>query len=335
MDVTWLRCLVMEMHDIHPGVDACVLREHPLERDVVLRCRVPGEASATSAELVRRSAERVSERLRKLEADFIVDEGRQRGLCRVSGSNFWSYANLLRRSLLTRIPAVACDQVLIKKHDATRFPDELLAHRFGQIALTVAAGRCLPGQTLPSAKISVTGRPVLSSDLELPSELSLAQGNGGITILPLREGESFSAEVFFAWGTGGVHSKFACVASPSFEPELRLSNAGVPSDDVVKLTDRGFVVGAGGHISHPNHVPRRERILEILRDVTDTSVLAEPTWVDVGWESLGQYDAAECLRLALQTVRVELSEVLGELVDSMAAESSLGRERPISSAENR
>ena len=311
MDTTWLHCLMLEMHGLAAGLDACVLREHPLKRDVLVKLDATA-CSLTGESLLTQATAQVAGRLRGLLAGATTSAG----CCRVDGSHFWAYANLLRRALLTRVPVLACTELRITHCDVTRVPDEMLAHRFGQVAL-VADTLC--AATGPGS-VRVEGRPLLAGDLRLPPGVRLAGGNAGVTLVPLECGQVFAAELCLNWGTGQKHAKFAAVASPGYQPEVRL-----PLDEPafslarVALEREGFAVDVLGEVTHAQVPVRRERVCELLENTPGAAGLMQPTWVDVTWESLGQHSEAACLRLALEAVEAEIELVTRLLIAFLRA----------------
>ena len=286
-ELGWLRCVVRELHAADAASDAAVLHEHPLDQHLVLRARpdaVPAAATAVAA------------RLATLEATC---DGR-RGTARVRGTPPWDYANLLRRALLTRVPVLACTSAAVSRNDSSA-SSEVVAHRLGQVALRAAVG-----QGVGRGRLAAESRPARCSHIRLPEGVELVED---FELAPLRSGEGLQVELGFAWGVGGEHAKFDAVASPEYEPELRVE-AGAEA-----LRQAGYDVDAEGCVSHPATRVRAERLRELVPELA----LASPSYVDVTWESLGQWTGAECLELALGRVRAEIEAFVAALRELSAS----------------
>ena len=281
-ELGWLRCLVKELFEA--GHDAAALREHPLDAHVLLTAAAAAVPAAAAKVLLRLEA--------VARLDHVRCDGR-RGVVRVHGEPPWDYGNLVRRALLSRVPVLACTSVAVARNDSTA-PSEAVAHRLGQVALRASArGLATP---LRGALV-VEGRSARGSDLQLPEGVALVED---FELVPLQLGQRFEAELVFEFGVG--HAKHDAVASPEYVPELRLEgDAGREA-----LRTAGYDVDEGGHVSHPKLRVRPER----LRELAPSARLGAPRYVDVVFETLGQWSAAECLELALEAVRAELRDLV-------------------------
>ena len=294
-DTTWLRCLVKEIHDADPQSEAAVLQEHPLDSFVVLAAE-PGSLRSAAAAL-----------LAEIGRLTVTDATARAAAVRVHGSPPWDYANLARRALMTRVPVLACTSLLVTRNDSWA-REELLAHRFGQAVLTASAALAKDEQKTWTGSVDVEGRDARCSDLRLPPGVAVADDTDFV-LVELRPGQRFCAELAFAFGTGRRHAKFDAVASPDYVPELRVDGC---DEDAATLRAAGFVVDArSGRVAHPEFRVRKARLQELAPSLRCLA----PSYVDVRFESLGQWPASECLELAKAAVAAEIDAFL----ESMAA----------------
>jgi hypothetical protein len=244
------------------------------------------ELNTPETELAAAAAEDVCQALRDLRVsdDDSVRCG-SRGL-----------ANVLRRALMTRIPTLAIDTVGIRINESGTI-DEVLAHRFGQLALDGAA-------EVATFSVDVVGRPVLARDVAFDdSSVRVCARDCEVSVVPLGLNQRFAATGRCVRGIGLRHAKFSAVcAVPVWEyPHLKAPI--VPPRGV-------FVDHTGLVLLATTRAPLRyARAVEIFGD----DALWNGGFCTLVIDSLGDRNAAECVDLAVAAVEAEVADYIKAL----------------------
>jgi hypothetical protein len=260
-------------------------RQHP--HDAHLELLLGDEA------LLRRACSLLLERLAGLQLE--AEDERH---CVVRAADL-ALANLVRRAVMTRVDVLTCDEVEVLVNSSA-FEDERVAHRLGQLAF---ASELLEAD----AVLSGADRDLLASDLKFLQEgVELVPDMAEALICKLSVGQRWESKIKLRRGSGADHCKFAAVASPGFEPELRLSEPPSPAE-AEQLRAAGVqwdddLVMQG--------LSRQEALLELA---PFARVVWPPRFVRVFVESLGQRSAQSCVEIALAVVRREVREFLDSL----------------------
>jgi hypothetical protein len=282
-DTTWLQPLVLEVLRLHPSSAAAAFKPRVVEHVVEIRGR--------RDELLQ-GLEVLGARVRTWRlADAPCAASGQVRLRRSSCAE----ANMLRRALMTRVPVAAFHECAILEN-TTATPDEIVAHRLGQLALL--------GE--PSAELEIRASTgVFARDLRCrgggvaqdDQALALAEGEGTLRL---------SAKSRLGTVARDRHAKFAAVAAVGVFPHYCLPVVGKAG--LAALRAAGFDVkrrpGRKGWFLQPG--VQRARAEEVLRQVGEEPCFAEPEDFDVAVDSLGQLPAKSCLELAVRGLLVEM-----------------------------
>lgn len=124
-------------------------------------------------------------------------------------------ANLLRRSLLTCVPAIAVEYVTFDVNDSPR-PDEILAHRLGLMPIMydagVEAGSKISFSLRGSTDEVGNHRRITCADME-----GIPWVHPNSTLTWLREDEILEFSVILGSGNGSIHPKYNSVHSVSMK----------------------------------------------------------------------------------------------------------------------
>ncbi len=150
-------------------------------------------------------------------------------------------ANALRRIILTEVPVMAVDEVIILKNDSPLY-DEIVSHRLGMIPLkTDLEVYNLPqececgGYGCPLCQVSLTceihntdnkPRTVYSGDLK-SNDPNIVPVNDKIPILKIDRNDKFIIEAYCSLGTGNQHAKYSAVSNIYYRnfPEIVLDDS--------------------------------------------------------------------------------------------------------------
>jgi DNA-directed RNA polymerase subunit D len=141
-----------------------------------------------------------------------------------------AFANALRRTMLTRLPAMAIDEVLVLENTSVMY-DEILAHRLGLVPLvTDLASYNLPsacdcegkGCSLCQCTLTLEVEAgddevtVYSRDL-MPQDPKIVPASGNIPLVKLAPGQHLIIEAYARLGTGSENAKFQPVATVAYK----------------------------------------------------------------------------------------------------------------------
>ncbi|NMC88684.1 MAG: DNA-directed RNA polymerase subunit D [Methanomicrobiales archaeon] len=150
----------------------------------------------------------------------------------VSGVSI-SFANLLRRAMVSEVPTLAIDNVRIYDNSSVLF-DEMLAHRLGLIPLRTDLDRYVPrsectceGEGCPlctaTYTLSVEGPgTVYSSDL-IPQDPDAAPAEGEIPIIILDKDQKVVLEAYATVDTSKEHAKWQATTACGYKNYPRIT----------------------------------------------------------------------------------------------------------------
>lgn len=288
-DTTWAEDFVRRLHDLNPeSSGSCWVKEHALDTHIVIEIR--GDPDVIAVPAVLADMRRDLQALRVDDGTFV----RLRGTCA-------SFAVLVRRALMTRVPVLAIDAVTIVENTSGVI-DEIVAHRLGQLAV-VGNGEACDG------RVAVKSRTVLGADVVFEANgARIAADDAQVQVLHLREGEVFEALVHTRVGIALEHAKFSAVAAVPFWERHVLSRA--PEAQVLQdLAAAGFVVDERSmelRRADGCHPVRKERVMEVaaagslqFEKTRDFALSVQP---------LGQWSADKCLELAVAAIVAEIDD---------------------------
>jgi hypothetical protein len=284
MDTTWLQPLVKEIFELFPNTNAYCIRAEVMDNNVVLNA-IPDEALAAIQSLKK-----------KISKVKLSSKSKWIGTIPLRNSTH-SFANMIRRGIMTRVKVPAITECFIGCNTSKYTPDEIIAHRIGQLALT-GAGLPLEFQ----ANIKVKGRSVLASDIP-----GVFHGEE-IVIAELDADEAFEARVVGRWGSVLLdkHAKFNGVASVEIHPVWVTRSNSTKIRTLLK--SHGIIcqsVGKGYKLRRADgSVLRREFVTELWPECS----FEIPVDFDIHFESLGQLDAHAVFQSAIESVMIEINE---------------------------
>lgn len=141
-----------------------------------------------------------------------------------------TFANTLRRMIMSEVPTIAIDEVIIIEN-TTPLYDEIVAHRLGLIPLkTDLENYVLPemcecgGQGCTSCEVSLTLEKtgeqdvevVLSSDL-ISQDSKIVPVHANIPILKMSKDQKIFLEAIARLGRGSVHAKWQPISTISYK----------------------------------------------------------------------------------------------------------------------
>jgi len=151
-----------------------------------------------------------------------------------------SLANTLRRIILSKVPCMAIDDIMIIENDSV-LHDEILALRLGLIPLkTDLDSYNLPEECSCQSELGchlcrtvlildveakADGRVVYSKDL-IPEDPKIAPVSGEIPIVKLAPGQRIRLEAYAKLGRGKEHAKWQPVSACTYKymPEIKLDS---------------------------------------------------------------------------------------------------------------
>lgn len=151
-----------------------------------------------------------------------------------------SVANALRRILISEIPTLAVEKVLIYKNSGV-MPDETLAHRLGLIPIVVDPEK-VDEKELGSLKFRIDVKNsadeianVYSHDIQCPPSCREPWFKRNVLITRLAPKQEIEVEMFCSKGTGKEHAKWSpvCPATYRLMPNIQVED--VYDEEAVKL----------------------------------------------------------------------------------------------------
>ena len=141
---------------------------------------------------------------------------------------------------------------------------------------------------------NLEARTVLGEDIVFTSDACVADRDLTAPIATLQPGEVLEADLFFTRGTPLEHAKFHSVATPSYEPDVRLGRQPTPEEVEEKLGE--YTVDKDLVCARRDGRPCR---VEALREILPSLGAELGPRVRLGVEALGQFPATECVERAL------------------------------------
>jgi DNA-directed RNA polymerase subunit D len=185
-----------------------------------------------------------------------------------------AFANALRRIMISEVPVMAIDDVMILENNSVMY-DEILAHRLGLVPVTTDQSYNLPEECTCKSELgcekcraslsleieaSEAAEVVYSSQLK-PENPDVRPVSDKIPIVKLTQGQRIKLEAYARLGRGKVHAKWQPVsaATYSYDPKARTFNFLVESTgtlppeklvlDAARIISQktlGFEEGLGG-----------------------------------------------------------------------------------------
>ncbi|KAL0266100.1 UNVERIFIED_CONTAM: hypothetical protein PYX00_011816 [Menopon gallinae] len=194
------------------------------------------QASALCQHLIDRTTH--NEALSQIKLELVRREGNHLEFDMINTD--CSVANALRRILISEIPTLAVEKVLIHKNSGV-MPDETLAHRLGLIPIE-ADPEDVDGKELESLAFRIDVKNgesgimnVYSHDIQCVQPSRRPWFKKNVLITRLAPKQEIEVEMFCSKGTGKEHAKWSpvCPATYRLMPDIQIED--VYDDDAVKL----------------------------------------------------------------------------------------------------
>ena len=241
-----------------------------------------------------------------------------------------SFANALRRAMISEVPTLAIDDVRIYDNTSALF-DEMLAHRLGLIPIITdldtyslkeacaCGGAGCPGCSV-TYTLSVEGpKTVLSSDL-IPQDPKAVPVHDNIPIVKLTKGQKLVLEARAELNTGKEHAKWQPTTVCGYKnyPVITISEACDACGMCIEECPRDILAAKGkkievveGKISDCSMCRLCERacVASGIGDEPAIKVTAEPDRYIFVVEGDGSLPVKEILRWALQHIKGQSDEL--------------------------
>jgi DNA-directed RNA polymerase subunit D len=185
-----------------------------------------------------------------------------------------AFANALRRIMISEIPVMAIDDVMILENNSVMY-DEILSHRLGLIPVTTDQSYNLPEDCTCKSELgcekcrasfsleveaSEPAEVVYSSHLK-PENPEVRPVSDKIPIVKLAQGQKIKLEAYARLGRGKAHAKWQAVSAATYSYDQKAktfsflveSTGTLPPDKIVLEAARiisakslGFEEGLGG-----------------------------------------------------------------------------------------
>lgn len=175
--------------------------------------------------------------------------------------------NAVRRIILTEIPVMAIDEVIILKNDSPLY-DEIVSHRLGMIPLTTDLEKYnLPrdcecgGYGCPLCQVSLTlevvntdNRPMLITSADLNSnDPDIAPVSPNIPILKIDKDDKAVLEAYAVLGLAKDHVKWQAVSNVAYRyyPEIEIDEKKLGDEDIehiIKMCSKKLFEKSNGGI---------------------------------------------------------------------------------------
>src|SRR3989441_12747197 len=185
-----------------------------------------------------------------------------------------AFANALRRIMISEIPVMAIDDVMILENNSVMY-DEILAHRLGLIPVTTDTSYNLPEECTCKSELgcekcrasfsleveATDPAEVVSSAHLKPEDPDVRPVSDKIPLVKLAQGQKIKLEAYARLGRGRSHAKWqpASACTYSYDPKAKTFNFFVESTgtlppeklvlDAARLISAktlGFEEGLGG-----------------------------------------------------------------------------------------
>jgi len=185
-----------------------------------------------------------------------------------------AFANALRRIMVSEVPIMAIDDVMILENNSVMY-DEILAHRLGLIPITTDQGYNLPEDCSCKSELGCERcRASFSMEVEAndpveviysshlkPENPDVRPVSDRIPIVKLAQGQKIKLEAYARLGRGKLHAKWQPVSACTYthDPKTRTfsflveSTGTLPPEKIVLEAARlinaktlGFEEGLGG-----------------------------------------------------------------------------------------
>jgi DNA-directed RNA polymerase subunit D len=256
----------------------------------------------------------------------------------VRGANV-PFVNALRRIMLTEVPAMAIDEIVILENSSI-LNDEILAHRIGFIPIKtdldsytlpedckcgseLGCNLCRANLTL-EAEATDTTMTVYSGELK-PENPDIAPVSDKIPIVKLAPEQRLKFEAYARLGHGKKHAKWQPVSMCTYMymPEVKINAKSCDAcGKCVKVCPEAIFVEADGVIKTQNEIE-----CTLCMDCVDACP-KDPKAVQVSWDETAFIFKIESTgALPVERIVVEAVEILDKKIDDFANQVKKGMKK--------
>jgi DNA-directed RNA polymerase subunit D len=246
-----------------------------------------------------------------------------------------AFANSLRRTILTEVPTLAIEEVIILENTSPLY-DEIISHRLGLIPLKTDLeaynfrDTCTcEGQGCPACELSLmldkdgekSLEIVYSRDL-IPDDPKITPVTPDIPVIKMTKGQKVSVQCLARLGKGKDHARWQPVSTVSYKykPEIKIDNSKCTPDiaeEIDKQCPTKVFSAKGGKLK----VVKEEActLCNVCTEIAPNVVTVIPTERDFIFfvETTGSLEPLEIVREALKILKskaIEMNQKLDEVV---------------------
>jgi DNA-directed RNA polymerase subunit D len=237
------------------------------------------------------------------------------------------FVNALRRIMLSELPKLAVDDVVIYDNTSALF-DEIISHRLGLLPIPTDLGllsfrdECVcKGKGCPNCTVRYTlskegEGTVYSGDLQ-PSEPSWAIKEDKIPIVRLYNDQRLILEVEAVLGCGKVHAKWQSVQAPRYKMDSIIEFDKKKADEVKELIKK--LPQGAAEIKTDKIIIKDETQLTVLDSMIDKqkidfiTIKRDPTKVTFTFETDGSLTAKDAILESAKILESKYSEFAKQL----------------------
>ena len=240
------------------------------------------------------------------------------------------FVNSLRRIMLSELPKLAVDDVVIYDNTSALF-DEIIAHRLGlvpiptDLSLLTFRDQCVcKGKGCPNCTVRYTlskegEGTVYSGDLQ-PAEKSWAITEDKIPIVELYGDQRLILEVEAVLGRGRDHAKWQAIHAPGYRMETTIEFDKKSANDVKEFVnklpkDLVEIKGNKLGLKDTAKLPILESYID-KENVDFLTIKRDPTKVTFSFETDGSFSAKDVILESAKILEKKYSE-LGKLLKNL------------------
>jgi len=208
------------------------------------------------------------------------------------------YVNALRRIILSEVPCMAIDEVVILEN-SSMLHDEVLAHRLGLLPIKTDLNtynlpeecECKSEFGCPLCRVSLTldaeaieATKAIYSGSITSENPQIAPVNGSIILVKLAPGQKIKLEAYAKLGKGKVHAKWQPVTVCAYKnvPQIKINPKTCDAcGECVKVCSKNILVNKNGKIETQNLLN-----CTLCQDCMDACP-KEPSAIEVTWDENG------------------------------------------------
>jgi DNA-directed RNA polymerase subunit D len=250
----------------------------------------------------------------------------KKAVLKIEDTNLY-FLNSLRRVMLSELPKLAVDDVVIYDNTSALF-DEIISHRLGLIpiptdlSLITFKDKCVcKGKGCPNCTVRYTLSKegegnVLSGDLQ-PSEKSWAITEDKIPIVRLYGEQRLILEVEAVLGCGKDHAKWQSVQAPGYQMDITIEFDKNKIEDVKNIIAK--MPEDAAEIKNDKIVLKDEKKLSVLESYIDKekidfiTIKRDPTRVTFSFETDGSLTAKDAIVESAKILEGKYSEFAKKL----------------------